>query len=119
VNVDVNVRGVQRPPVKRKQLKEQDVDTVDEYIVVNLVRPSSRHGSDGKMMYPWGLEVSKAAGLIGCPKGIAARSKKARDCIGLTIVKVGQTVVHNANDVTDAIRGRTSITLFFANPKAH
>lgn len=90
---------------------------MQEYVVVNLFRWSSGYGSDGEMQYPWGLEVSKAAGLIGCPKGIAARSKKARECIGMTIAKVDQTEVHSADDVTHAIAGRTSITLFFIRPE--
>ena len=98
--------------------KSEDVEgkgesTFDQ-VVVNLTRPSSKCGEDGELLFPWGLKFGQAPLLMGCPKGIAARSKKARDCIGMVVTKVGETLVYSADDVTRAIAGRTSITLHFS-----
>ena len=86
-------------------------------VVVHLTRPTCDAGEDGKMLFPWGLTFSRARLLLGCPKGVSAQSEKARSCIGMAVVKVGGALANDACGVTNAIAGRTEITLHFRSTK--
>lgn len=101
------------PDVQQQEEVQQGVSLDEEQrrckeVVVELVREA------GQLKYPWGLVFGEHRMLLNsCPMGIAARSEKARACIGMRICKVNGNVVHNLDDVQKFTDMCLSLTLHF------